>query len=382
MNTKESFEVEVNNEVLKSTIKTSGWDISKLAEKVGISEEDFNKILNNEKRLTITQLTKLSKLIKRPLAFFLLSELPPEEKKPLPKDYRMIPGREGVFSKETLLTIRIVRRLQTVSRELAQNLNTTLLPTVTKVTIHDNPQKIAEEYRNKVKFSEDTQKKYNPNKLFNFLRDFIERQNILVFQFPMPVEDVRGFTLSDDIPKVIVINSKDQITARIFTLIHEFAHILLNESVIDMPEESLVVSENQNEIEKWCNDFASEFLLPELLARRIFEENKPSLTETKTLNRLSNKWKISKKFILYKMLKLNFINKPQFEDILKRPYKEKKEKGGPSPDVRCISEKGKRFISLVSANVNNNFITFADALSYLSIKSHYYQKVLQKIKGD
>jgi Zn-dependent peptidase ImmA (M78 family) len=382
MNEKESFEVEINNEVLKWAINTSGWDISKLAEKVGISENDLNKVLNNEKKLTITQLKKLSKLIKRPLAFFLLSELPPEEKKPLPRDYRMIPGKEGIFSKETLFTIRIARRLQTVSRELAQNLNMGLEPTVTIVTTEDNPQKIAEEYRNKVKLSENLQKKVaNPNKLLNFLRDFIERQNILVFQFPMPVEDVRGFALSDDIPKVIVINSKDQVTARIFTLMHEFAHILLNESVIDMPEESLVI-ENQNEIEKWCNDFASEFLLPESLAREIFNENKQSLTETKTLDRLSNKWKLSKKFILYKMLELNFIDKPQFDEILKRPYKEKKMKGGPSPDVRCISEKGKRFISLVSANVNNNFITFADALGYLSIKSHHYQKVLQKIKGD
>jgi hypothetical protein len=55
MNTKESFEIEVNNEVLKWAINTSGWDTSKLAEKVGISEDYFNKVLNNEKKLTITQ---------------------------------------------------------------------------------------------------------------------------------------------------------------------------------------------------------------------------------------------------------------------------------------------------------------------------------------
>jgi len=383
MNAKEAFEVEINNEILKWVINTSGWNTSKLAEKVGISENDFNKILNSEKKLTITQLIKLSKLIKRPLAFFLLYELPSEEKKPLPKDYRMIPGKEGVFSKETLLAIRIARRLQAVSRELAQNLNTDLKPTITIVTDEDNPQKIAEEYRNKIKISDDLQQKWgNPNKLFNFLREFIERQNILVFQYPMPVEEVRGFTLSDSIPKVIVINSKDQITARIFTLMHEFAHILLNESVINMPEESLFFDKNQNEIERWCNNFTSEFLLPEYLAKKIFEDNKPSLTETKTLKQLSNKWKISKKFILYKMFKLQYIDKQQLEEILKRPYKEKKVKGGPSPAVKCVSEKGKKFVSLVSANVNNNFITFADALEYLSIKSHQYQKVLQKIRGE
>jgi len=376
------FEVEINNEVLKWAIKTSGWDTLELSKKIGINESDLNKVLNNEKKFTIAQLTKLSKLIKRPIAFFLLSEIPPEERKPLPKDYRMIPRKKDVFSKETILAIRIARKLQTSSRELAQNLNTTLIPNVTKITINDNPQEVAEEYRNKAKFLEDLQKKADsPSKVFNFLRDFIENQNILVFQFPMPVDDVRGFTLSEDIPKVIVINSKDQIKSRIFTIMHEFAHILLDESIIDMPEESLV-REKQNKIEEWCNKFASEFLLPKAIAERIFEENKSNLTETKTLNRLTNKWKISKKFILYKMLKLNFIDKPQYEEILRRPYKEEKTKGSPPPEVRCISEKGKRFISLVSANVNNNFITFADALGYLSVKADHYQKILEKIKGD
>jgi len=376
------FEVEINNEVLKWAIKTSGWDTLELSKKIEISESDLNKILNNEKKFTITQLTKLSKLIKRPIAFFLLSEIPPEERKPLPKDYRMIPRKKDIFSKETLLAIRIARKLQASSRELAQNLNTTIIPNVTKITINNNPQEVAEEYRNKAKFSEDLQKKADsPSKVFNFLRDFIENQNILVFQFPMPVDDVRGITLSEDMPKVIVINSKDQIKSRIFTIMHEFAHILLDESIIDMPEESLV-REKQNKIEEWCNKFASEFLLPKAIAERIFEENKSSLTETKTLNPLANKWKISKKFILYKMLKLNFIDKFQYEEILRRPYKEEKTKGGPPPEVRCISEKGKRFISLVSANVNNNFITFADALGYLSIKADHYQKILEKIKGD
>ena len=375
-----SFEVEINNEILKWAIKTSGWNVIELARKLGMTEDNFNKVLNSERLLTINQLKKLSKYLRRPLGFFLLPKLP--EEKPLPKDYRMIPGKEGIFSKETILAIRIARRLQNVSKELAQNLNMNLEPNITVINVQSTPEKIAEEYRNKFQISENLQKRWNnPNRLFNFLREFIEKQNIFVFQFPLPMNDVRGFTLLDDVPKVIVINSRDKMEARIFTLMHEFAHVLLNKSAIDMPEESLFINKNQNEIEHWCNEFASELLLPNSLAKRIFEENKPNLTETKTLNRLSSKWKISKKFILYKMFKLNYINKQQLEEILERPYKEKKTKGGPSPDVRCISEKGKKFISLVSANLDNNFITFVDALDYLSIKSHCYQKVLQKIRG-
>jgi len=53
--------------------------------------------------------------------------------------------------------------------------------------------------------------------------------NILVFQFSMPIEDARGFALTDMNPNVIVVNSKDSIEARLFSLMLEFGHILLGE---------------------------------------------------------------------------------------------------------------------------------------------------------
>ena len=62
----------------------------------------------------------------------------------------------------------------------------------------------------------------------------------------MPIEDARGFALADANPKIIVVNSKDQIEARIFTLLHEFAHILLGETSISIPD-----LRSNNTIEKW-----------------------------------------------------------------------------------------------------------------------------------
>ena len=44
----------------------------------------------------------------------------------------------------------------------------------------------------------------------------------------MPVDDARGFSLTDGEPYVIVVNSADADRARLFTLFHEYAHILLN----------------------------------------------------------------------------------------------------------------------------------------------------------
>ena len=214
------------------------------------------------------------------------------------------------------------------------------------------------------------------------LRDVLEDRNILVFQFSMPIEDARGFALADETPNIIVINSKDSIEARLFTLMHEFGHLILGETVIDLPEESL---QARNNIEAWCNSFSSAFLLPKDVSIDIFNKNKQKLTETDTLNALSKKYKVSKAVLLVKMVNLNYISRQEFESVLaryasKETKVEKKEKPvtGMASDQRCLSEVGNKFVSLVANNFDKDFITYNDALSFLSIKSRNFDKILAR----
>jgi len=97
----ETFEIEVKPEIIKWSIETSGWNIPQLSEKLKVSEEIIQKWIKSEKYPTLRQLEILAKYTKRPLSVFFLPS-PPKEK-PLPKDYRMLPGREGIFSVETFL---------------------------------------------------------------------------------------------------------------------------------------------------------------------------------------------------------------------------------------------------------------------------------------
>jgi len=384
---KKSLSVEVNPSILKWAIGSSGWDEHEIVTKLKLSPNIFGGWLRGETKPTLKQLEDLAKTVKRPLAVFFLSESPKE--KPLPKDYRMLPEKEGKFDKKTILAIRRARRLQKVSKELSENLNTSLVKATPTIKLSENPKEIAEKYRVEFKFDEGTQKKLKTSyEVFNFLRDIIEDKNIIVFQIPMPVEDARGFTLVDDSPAIIVVNSKDLIEARIFTLMHEFGHVLLNESGVSMPENALFIK-NLGSVEKWCNDFSSAFLLPETLAKNEFVLNKDFLIETKTLNKLSRVYKVSKAMLLYNMSKLNFISKSQYDAVLERykpgviKPKEKGEKKGrfrPTADKQCLSERGQKFVSLVVTNVDKGFITHSDALDYLSIKAKNLDKVMSKAK--
>ena len=381
-----SIIVEIEPEVLKWLRESSGWKIEEVAKRVNTTAEAVAEFESGKKSPTLKQLKILSASFKRPLASFFLSK--PKEEKPLPKDYRMMPGKEGRFEKKTLLAIRRARRLQKLSKELAENLNAAMEIRASQAKIGDDPKKLAQHYAKEFGFTEEVRNKFrNPNEFFNFLREAIEDRNALVFQSSMPIEDARGFCLADESPVVVVVNSKDAIEARIFTLAHELGHLLLRESEIGLQENSLF-TKNLDAVEKWCNDFASALLLPEETAKNEFALNKQALTESPTLKKLSRKLKISKAMLLYNMHQLGFISQSQYSAVLDRykPIEEgvktAKKKGGfaQSSDKRCLTEKGQKFVSLVANNVEKGFITHSEALDYLSIKSKNLDKVMGRAK--
>ena len=370
------IKIQVKPEVIKWAIRNSGWEESELILKLKISESTYQNWLKGN--ITIKQLENLANKLKRPLAIFFLPEAPKD--KPKPKDYRMLPDKKDKFDKKTILAIRKARYLQGIIQELSINIEDDLKPKITKYKLTDDAQKIASKYREILNFSEQKQIKElkDSYKVYNYLRGVLEDKNVYSFQISMKIEDARGFTLSDKDPKIIVVNSRDEIEARIFSLMHELGHILLGETAISLSE-----LENQDKIEKWCNQFASNFLLPTRVAITIFSEKKESLIETKTLNLLKRKYKVSKAMLIYNMFNLNFINQSTYNSILQRPKKETK-KGKKiaidtrTQDKKCIDTFGHKLPSLIADNMDKGFITYSDALSYLSIKTKCFEKVMKK----
>ena len=242
-----SMTVEVNPEVIKWLRESSGWRIEEVSKRLGTNSETVLDFEEGKRSPTLTQLSEMSKSFKRPIASFFLSK--PKQDKPLPKDYRFIPNKTGIFDKKTILAIRRSRSLQSISKELSVNIRYETETKAEKVKLSEDPDAIARKYRGLFDLSFEKQRKFkDAYKLFGYLRDVLEDSNVLVFQFSMPIEDARGFALADELPSIVVINSKDSIEARLFTLMHEFGHILLGETVIDIPDESQA---NRDSIERW-----------------------------------------------------------------------------------------------------------------------------------
>jgi len=382
--TKDQLLVDIEPKVLNWLVESSGWSKEEIAKRLKTSTQVIDKFLDGSKKPSFRQLEELSNVFKRPVASFLLSQ--PVKEKPKPKDYRMLPSKLNKFDKKTILVMRKARRLQEISKELSGNIAYDTKSKIKRVKISESPESVAKIYRELFELTYEKQRKFkNSYELFNYLRDIFEEQNIFVFQFSMPVDDARGFVFADEYPYTVVVNSVDLIEARIFSLMHEFGHITLGESVIDLPEATALYKDN---VEKWCNEFASYFLLPRELAKSSFSEYKSNLTDTTILKKLSNRFRISKAMLLLNMKKLNFITQQQYDykmnqfvkEYKKEKEGEKKSGGGIPSEVRCLSKVGNKFVSLVANNYDKNHITYTDALSYLSIKSRNFDKVLSKAK--
>jgi Zn-dependent peptidase ImmA (M78 family) len=98
--------------------------------------------------------------------------------------------------------------------------------------------------------------------LKNLIR-LIEEYNVFVFEYvqhPKKKETVNfsGFYFS---PHMIVIKREKVLRREIFTLVHEFAHYLLDKEEIDRASDELFNSVDK--IEKWCNNFVYYFLIGE-----------------------------------------------------------------------------------------------------------------------
>ena len=87
--------------------------------------------------------------------------------------------------------------------------------------------------------------------------------------------------------------------------------------------------------------------------------------------------------LVYNMFNLNLITQTIYNSILERPTQIKPEGkqrivDPRTQDQKCIAELGHKLPSLVADNIDKGFITYSDALSYLSIKTKYFEKVMKR----
>jgi transcriptional regulator with XRE-family HTH domain len=240
-----SFRISVNPAVLSWARESAGYSVAEAAARIRQPERQLAAWESGQRHATWKTLTRLAKVYKRPVASLLLPGPPKVE--PPPPDFRTLPNGKTELSPKTRFAIRTARWLARQAAELAQQLGRASRFPAGSLTLSMNPETAAEEVRDRLGVSLARQLEWaNPSQAFKEWRQAIEAQDAFVFQFGMPLEEARGFSLLEQRTPALVVNKSDAVAGRVFTLFHEYAHLLLAKPGICIPGEGHARSRGQS----------------------------------------------------------------------------------------------------------------------------------------
>jgi Zn-dependent peptidase ImmA (M78 family) len=371
-----SVKAPINGAVLRWARESIGVAPERAAKRANVAIDIYEKWELGEDVPSMSRLRKLANLFKRPLPVFFLPHLP--KSPPLPKDFRK-PATiiKQPLGEESLMAVRKARWYQTVAKELMYDLGhpmrTFKVPDLKNVPFAD----IFKDIR-KLDIKEQMSWGNNWEALKRW-RVYLEEQGIFVFQFPTPIRESRGFSLvREGHPPVIVISSLDSPNGRIFTLFHEYCHILLEDSALCIPSETL--DKGQPEVEKFCNEFAGNFLVPTPHLKKLVKESRFSKIE-ELIPGLSKKFIVSQFVILRRLYSEKEVDYKEYQRLFIELQKgvKKVESAGGNFYKNQYAEKGKKFIGLVVEAESGRKITLSRALDYLRVKTRHYDQIVNML---
>jgi len=212
-----------------------------------------------------------------------------------------------------------------------------------------------------------------PRELYNDLRNQIAKLGVLVMQKggvglgtnrPIDVKELRAFVMLDEYAPLIFVNQKDSYTARVFSLIHEFIHILrgsdelLNEIEKDVKEERTI------------NNISATFLMPE----RTFIEKFNFGNFYKT----ARYFNVSPEAAAIRAHNLKLITSVEDVEIAsENKFLSKKRASGGNPYKNALSLNDRRYMSAIVSAQDTGKILPTQAASLIGISLKMLDKTVQ-----
>lgn len=253
-----------------------------------------------------------------------------------------------------------------------------------RATANEDVEQVAARLRHLIQASVNEQSSWRADiEAFRQWRLLLEKAGILTLQATdLALNEARGFSISMRPLPVAVANIKDAPRGRIFTLLHETAHIMLNEGgICDL---------HDADTEAFCNRVAGAALFPRdaLMSSSVVRQHRqrdPTWTDFE-LRELSRQFGGSREAALVRLLSLRLTTqdfydrmRPNFLRQYEEQQKRKEEaEGFAPPHVVAISSAGPLFVNLVIENFNRENITASDVSDYLQIRS----KHLKELQGE
>lgn len=383
-----SQRIKVEREVLVWARERSGLLFDEL-----VSEfPDYATWESGEGRPTLKQLEELARKTRTALGSFFLNR-PAEDRLPIP-DYRTKqdakPARPGPDLMETLAMMQ--QRRQWLSERLREGeaARPAFVGAATLAEMRHPAGVAAAAARMKemLSLSDDwAQKSGDADGALRTLRRAMEKAGAIIAinsvvglnnRRRLSVDEFRGFALADAYAPLIFVNGADASTAKVFTLVHEFAHLMLGSegvSSADAAEEG-----ESPEIETACNRFAAEFLVPGAILTALWPTMTGPLGEI--FQRLAARFRVSPIVVGRRAMDLGLVKRSEFFNFhaeYRRAWEGRepaeKKKGTPSFYTVVGVKLGHRFAAEVFAAAKSGELLYRDAYRLTGLSGPSFERL-------
>jgi Zn-dependent peptidase ImmA (M78 family)/DNA-binding XRE family transcriptional regulator len=366
--------------------ETMNYTVEAAARKLNVSPDRLRQWEAGEGAPTIAQLRSAARVYKRPLAVFYLPE-PPRTFDAL-RDYRR-PSDGLAASPELAFEIRQAHARREILLELAVDLDIEIPGIQNDLRdLSRDPQRFSEEARRILGVTLEAQQGWRAPRiaLNNWIRA-LEAIGVLVFRTrDVETSEMRGFAIYQPVLPVIVANGKDAYSGQIFTLLHEFAHILLRQQPLCDEQEYGQPDNDDQRVEVFCNRVAGELLVPQvalehqLRAYRLTGEE----IDEETLRALASSFAVSREVIVRRLLTLGRVGAAFYrrkrEAYMRELQQLRQEQSGFAPPyTMAVRDLGRFYVRTVFDAFRQEAITSADLSSYLNLKLKHLRKVEQAV---
>lgn len=365
----------INSTNLKIARENLGLSTLTASKRITTTKKDVVAEWENNKSLpTWSQINKLAKLYNiSELLFFSKEEI--EKNKTIP-DYRVGVESNGDEKVKKLINTVITRQRWLEQKLKAEGANKNRLQGIGKNI--DKPTELASLIAQKLEIDiKDIKNIRGSNarkEVLHYLINKVENYNVFVGKtisyHKLEVDDVRGLFVSNDYCPFIVLNRRDALSAQIFSLAHEIAHLFRKTDSISNSLDFRKTNNHINSEEIFCNNVAAELLLP-------YNEFTENFYDKDEIHKISEIYKLSEIFVFYRLVELGKISKERrdglerqikaemAENIKAKAAKDKGREGGGNYNLLMKDSNGALFNQVVGAAYYNNEINYVEASNLL-----------------
>lgn len=342
--------------------------------------------LEGRKKPTLRQVEKFAQSLKIPLGYLFLT-VPPQEKISTP--YFRTKKEKIELSPEAKEIIATLEQWQSWLREYLIHLGEDPLNYVGILDKESAPEELARVARKILELEPGWTLKFRTvGDALSKFKNTLEEKRIAVSSSGIvgtntrrriDVNELRGLVLIDQFAPFMFVNSGDAKSAQMFTLAHEFMHILIGQSAsFDLT--NLEPSEDPAEL--LCNKAAAEFLVPSEIFTQKFKEYDVEELENR-IGELAREFKVSRIVILRRTLELYLISKEKFRQLYGLFVEDLRRQRTTGGDFyrNQRARLGNLFSKMIFYAVREGYLLHTEAFKLTGLKGKTFDRYFSQFEG-